>query len=130
VQRRCVVCDGQFEAKRASAKYCGARCRERAYRGSRSAAVTLAAPVADGPLVRSARRGLESAGRLDTELGTLTLMLAAKIDSPGFETGAGLAALMREFRATLAEAMANAGSADDPLEAIRTKAALKLVRSA
>lgn len=131
----CVIDGREFEAKRAAAKYCSERCRKRAQRkpGARAGAavVSLVAPssepAGDGDLTAATRRRLTEADREQTEMGAAALMLASRLDRVGaVETGAGVAALMREWRATLAEAVKNAEH-DDALERIRNSAALKLI---
>jgi hypothetical protein len=74
---------------------------------------------------------LVAVGRADTELGAAALLVAARLDAVSLrETGAGVAALMKEFRATLADAVRDAESSDDELDQIRRSAALKLIHSA
>lgn len=130
---RCVV-DGQvFEAKRPSAKYCSAKCRQRAHR---TGATITALPTSERTevegsegLAASTRRRLEDIGRTDTELGVAALLLASRLDQR-IDTGAGMASLMKEYRATLAEAVKDADDDRDALDEIRQSAALKLVRGA
>jgi len=58
---------------------------------------------------------------LETVPGVVALLLARHIDAAG-ETASGLVALVKELRATLADAMARAGdkrAEDDPLSRIR-----------
>lgn len=131
----CVSCGERFEAKRGTAKYCGARCRVRSHRAPSARVVAIGAagkPGAqpgDGDLASATRRSLEAAARLDTELGAAALLLARRLDAATFaETGAGVAALMKEYRATLTEALRDAEAVDDELDQIRGSAALKLLK--
>lgn len=134
--KTCVSCGEPFEAKRAAAKYCGERCKKRAQRAPSANVVAIgtatksATPrAAEGDLTRATRKALDDADRVDTELGTAALLLARRLDLASFaETGAGVAALMKEYRATLAEALRNVEAEDDELDQIRGSAALKLLR--
>ena len=131
--KRCAVCEREFETIRAATKTCSSRCRQRAHRAPKVPAdpkvLAVFSAVAPGDLTEATRSGLVAAGRLDSELGTAVMYLAARLDNVGLmETGASVAALMREYRATLAEAMKDADAANDPLEALRESAALKLIQ--
>lgn len=128
----CKVCGIEFGAKRATAKYCSERCRKRAQRAPASVVgLQSLGPVSDGDLTRATRAKLVAVGRADTELGAAALLVAARLDAVSLrETGAGVAALMKEFRATLADAVRDAESSDDELDQIRRSAALKLIHSA
>lgn len=131
--KRCEVCGSPFEAKRPSGKYCSPRCRQRAHRGGGDATVTALPGGGDssGSLTRATRARLGLIGRLETELGVAALLLASRLDglSP-VDTGAGVAALMKEYRSTLAEAVKDAQREEDALDNIREAAALKLIRGA
>lgn len=132
MRKVCGACGIGFEAKRANAKYCGEKCRQRGHR--RPAPVVglpTPGPVPDGTLTAATRAKLEAVRRADTELGAAALLVAARLDAVSLlETGAGVAALMKEFRATLADAVRDTESADDELDQIRRSAALKLIHSA
>jgi hypothetical protein len=135
MHKTCASCGEAFEAKRATAKYCGARCRQRAYRAPAEPAaagvVGLPSPPVetDGDLTRATRRRLTEADRVDTELGAAALLLARRADRVGLvETGSGLAALMREWDAMLTKAVAGAEQADDIVARIQESAALKLIQ--
>lgn len=120
MQRACDSCGKQYEAKRASSKYCGDTCRKRGGRGHLAAAPDPAAEP-DRPhtplsstLVDSTRRQLEDTGRLDTWLGQQALAMAA-IVAAGRGTPAGLAAASRELRETMTAALRGA---DTPASAV------------
>jgi len=132
MRKVCVIDGTPFEAKRPSAKYCSERCKKRAQRRP-SGVVGLPAPKLDSSapsLADATLRRLEVAGRVDSELGTAAMLAAARIDNSRTETSGGFAALMREYRATLAEAVKDAAHDDDALDEINRSAALKLVRRA
>lgn len=128
MRKVCASCGGEFEAKRAAAKYCGERCKKRAQRkpgGVRAAdASAPAAPparVGFGPVGEATAAELERAGRLETAAGRAVLALAGRIDAAHMETGTALAALVREHRAALAEAVRDAEVAADPLDELRAR---------
>jgi hypothetical protein len=132
MRKVCVIDGTQFEAKRPSAKYCSERCRKRAQRQP-AAVIALPARIgtAEGDLTSATRRTLEAAGRDESELGAAALLAAKRLDSAAItDTAAGVAALMKEYRATLADAMKDAERDDDALEQIRQSAAVKLIRRA
>lgn len=102
--RACPV-DGKPLTGRADQRYCSERCSKRARRGQ--AVVPLHMP--DTPrtnrpsLVGRTLADLEAAGAQDSGLAASALLLAEQIDSRQ-ESGSSLAALNREWRATMAEA--------------------------
>jgi len=125
----CGDCGLTFEAKRATAKYCGERCRKRAQR--RPPALIAPSPAIDepasiGPTALATTAELELAGRLDTAVGQAAVILARRIDASSGETGSSLASLVREHRAALAEAMRDSEGKADPLDELRTRRERKL----
>ena len=116
--RTCQACGKTFEARSPRAKFCGASCRGKAHRGTivplKSVAITApVASVAASGLVESTRAALAAAGRDSDPLGWGALALAETIASA--ETPpAAKATLMREFRATMAEALRGAAKASGP----------------
>lgn len=134
--KRCLVDGRPFEAKRGTAKYCSPGCRLKAHRSKAPIVAFPAAegvedPGGEGALEVSTRRRLEEVGRDEVELGVAALLLARRLDMLApVDTGAGVAALMKEFRATLAEAIRDVDGDRDTLDDIRQAAALKLVRGA
>jgi hypothetical protein len=131
MRKTCEVCPTEFEAKRASAKYCSEKCKKRAQRrpGGVSAAKVLPLPgepasepaMSGGGLTGASTAELEAAGRLETAAGQAVLTLARRIDASGGETGSALASLVREHRAALAEAVRGAAKAADPLDELRAR---------
>lgn len=134
MRKTCEVCGVAFDAKRQSARYCSDRCRVRASRrrGASSTPVTDADPLRDtaetsistprGSVFAATRTELEAAGRAESAVGVAVLALALRIDgAASAETGAGLAALVKEFRATLESALADAEPAADPLDELRER---------
>jgi hypothetical protein len=112
----CAACGKPFDAQRKTARYCGPACRKRKQR--RGAAIeTLPPPVEvpSGSLADTVRDELTSAGRLNTALGAQAVRLAERMESP-FDTGSAIAALSRELRAVMTEALQDASRAVDPLD--------------
>jgi hypothetical protein len=64
---------------------------------------------------------LDSVGRLETPLGQAALVLAVRLEASHREPGTALAALVREHRAALAEAMRGARVAADPVDELRAR---------
>ncbi|MFD1656985.1 hypothetical protein ACFSL4_01725 [Streptomyces caeni] len=130
MQKRCEACTAVFEAKRNTAKYCSDRCRVRASRRPKDTAApapdrVTAVPSGDQAggesLAGAARTELEGAGRLQTAAGMAVLALARRIDANTAETGSSLAAMVREFRAALADALKGAGEAADPVDELKAR---------
>lgn len=122
-------CGVQFEAKRASAKYCSERCKKRAQRRTDNV-VPISRAVADagppGELEMALRLELRAADREQSSLGVAAIQAAKRIDR-GAETGAGLAALLRQYIASRAVALEDASEEEDEVAKIRASAAMKLL---
>jgi hypothetical protein len=69
-----------------------------------------------GPVLMTTMTVLVEAKRHETPGGTAALALAMRIDHPYGETGSSLAALVREHRAALADALRGAAVKDDPID--------------
>jgi hypothetical protein len=123
VQRNCdrQACRTSYEAKRSTSKFCSDDCRVR--NASESKVVDLPAS-ADAPpeasVAAAVRAELDTAGRVDTTLGQAALRLAARIDGGG-DTGAGMASLSRELRATMDAALRNAAKSADRLDELAAR---------
>lgn len=139
MRKTCEVCPTEFEAKRASAKYCSERCKKRAQRrhGGGMAAKVLPlpaeltseptpTPAVVGSVAAATMAELASAGRPETAVGQAALALARRIDHAAAETGSALAALVREHRAALAEAVRDAEGKADPLDELQARRGRKL----
>lgn len=129
MKRKCDSCGKAYEAKTARSKFCGPTCRVRASRGAVVVALNPPSQDTDQPKADAAgiapavARQLEEAKRLDTPLGQAALTLARRIDSSR-DTGAAMASMTRELRATLADALqgvAQEGNRVDDLRARRLK---------
>lgn len=124
MQRACVVCGTRYEARRVTSKYCSSRCRTRACReqgrtglvaltgaGAAPSAV-LPAAVAESPgageLVAQVQRELQTANRLDTYLGQAAVDIARRIEATPGAPLSQVAAVHRELRVAVAEAVKGA----------------------
>jgi hypothetical protein len=124
LRRRCDVCAEQYEAKRATSKFCSPKCRVRAGRDRRQgvdvpAQVEVAGATSSG-VAAATRVELDAAGRTDTARGQVALALAARIDS-GRDTGSALAVLAKEHRAALDAAVQGAAKTASPLDELRLR---------
>ena len=131
--KKCAVDGKKFKATRSTAKYCSEECRKQAYRDKKKAdavAATVAASVAssvaaDDPasITNATIAVLSAAGRLETAHGAIAITLAKRMDAfTLLEQGSSVAALSKELRAVLAEAVQNPETPDDPVEAARLAA--------
>lgn len=107
MKRSCDACQIPYEARRASSRFCSARCRQRAQRSP--VAAFMAAPVpGDGHLTDTTLAELETADMVISSLGQAALLLARRLGAPSFDTGSSISALVREHRATLTAAVGQA----------------------
>lgn len=120
MSKACAVCGRDFEARRSTARYCGATCRQRSRRspGARPASVSELSD-AQG-LYEEARRELEEAQALGSVLGQLTLQLARRVAAAG-PAESGFATLVKEFRATRAEVLRGSEPVKDPVDQVRER---------
>lgn len=120
--RNCDVCRSPYEAKRPNSKFCSDRCRKRSQRAPDALVPPFENPhePVDGPgaLTMATFFELEAAGRAATSVGIAAILLAQRLDRPTADTGSSIAALVREHRATLAEAVRGAAAAD-PMDELR-----------
>lgn len=135
MDKTCARCARTFTAKRQVARFCSVACRNAAAaaraKGQPEAKVIAAkpkrtrkaaAPEPDAPVgaLGAVLTELRAAGRLESSAGQAAVALARRIDD-GAESSAGLAALTREMRAAMAEALARAEAAGDALDELRAR---------
>jgi hypothetical protein len=127
VRKQCAVCRVPFEAQRVAAKYCSPRCRVRATRaraaGQDGTAVSVAEPSPATPagVEAAITAELAAAGRTATSSGQSALALARRIDAGAGEPGSALAAMVRELRAALADAVKDGQAVANPLDELRAR---------
>lgn len=130
MQRSCAQCTKPFEAQRPTAKFCGGTCRKRAQRVGRGVP-PVPASIANaqvGDLVSAVQAELVAAGRENSSLGMQAVRLARRMGE--FDTGSSLAALSKELRGVMGEALANVEVAADPLDELQVKRDAKRRRAA
>ena len=125
--RTCAQCGKSFEARSSRAKFCSSTCRARKSEGhpSREPSTGSAEQPPAGQEA-SVRTVLEAAGRESHPLGIASLVLARRIDASAQETPQALAALVRELRATLVDALDGAGQAADTVDEVGARRDAKL----
>ena len=133
MERDCDSCGAPYFARSPLSRYCSPRCAKRAQRTGLARSAQGAAMIAEPPAVTqeveaAVRATLEDAGRLSTPLGQVALALAHRMDAPGGDTGAGLAALAKQLAVTLAAVTADVRPADDLLDELRARRDRKLGR--
>jgi hypothetical protein len=133
VYRECALCGKAFNAKRATAKYCGSSCRaKRSTRNKRIASlgaaggevvgrVGVVAPIADpspdlpSSVFNMTQQTLVQAGKLASPQGATALIIAGRLDSSTIDTSAGIVALSRELDRLIANVL-NAVERETPDE--------------
>jgi hypothetical protein len=134
MERSCDICSRTYDAKRPNSKYCGDTCRKRAQRGAVPASQvdqgpTLVPDLVAGPVETALLAELTKVERARTALGQAALALARRVDI-GRDTGAGLAALVKQLEATAKAATADVKSAASPLDLMRDELAERRSRGA
>lgn len=138
--RPCDVCGSTYEAKRPTSKYCSGRCRMRASRGfpteHRAKVVAIGTDLpaleplpAVGPVEATTLGVLTEAERENSPLGQAALALARRVDT-GQDTGAGLAALVRQLEMTLHSATRGAADEASALDRARDELAARRAKRA
>jgi len=117
--RKCESCGRSYQAKNSRSRFCGQTCYRRHSRANPKPKPVAAARV-EAALVDAVRVELEAAGRLDSVAGQSALRLAEKMCGSA-DTGSGLAALSRELRGTMAEALQGANVADDLVDELKRR---------
>lgn len=109
--RVCAVCGASMQGRSPRARFCSDRCRGRARR-HRDLVASPPGVSAEGALVEATRAELGAGRGLDSAAGQAALVLAGRIDS-GADSGTGLAALVREWRACVDDALRASSPAGD-----------------
>ena len=133
MEATCARCAQTFSTSSRRARFCSAKCRTQATRARAKGEAETLAVQAKPKRTRKAKpeavptgtlgavvSELQAAGRLDSSAGQAAVALARRIDD-GAESSAGLAALTRELRAAMAEALARAEAAGDALDELRAR---------
>jgi hypothetical protein len=128
MQRPCDECGTEYQAQRATSRFCSTRCRTRQTRKRQSGAITERAAITvisdERPQALTDATRSELGTLADTADGILLLTLAARIDAVP-ETSPALATLSKEFAARKSDILAHAPSAKanpfDELQALRDR---------
>ena len=121
----CAQCGEAFEG-RSSARFCSEKCRQRSARGkpAQTPAVVTQDATAEGvgPVTEATVRELAAVGRSLTARGLAVVALARQVDA-GRDSGAAMAALVRQHGQTLTEALEDAAGAWDIVDELRDELA-------
>ena len=137
MEATCARCAQTFSTSSRRARFCSPKCRTQATRArARGEAESVAVPSkpkpkrtrkpapleADAPVgaLGAVLAELRVAGRLDSSAGQAAVALARRIDD-GAESSSGLAALTREMRAAMAEALSRVEASGDALDELRAR---------
>lgn len=120
MQRNCDSCANPYTAQRPNSRFCSESCRKKAARGTDSPR-TEPIIVAEGASTTRSRvqAELEAAGRSETYLAGCALALADRIDQS--TAVMGYAALIKELRSTMDQALEGAKQAADPLDELKAR---------
>lgn len=123
MERTCAVCGTPFTAQRSTARYCSGSCRARKSQGAEVLPITPPEAPAGGGVLEATRRELDEADRLNTALGQAAMVLARRVDASDRDAGSAAAAVTREWRAMLAEAVKGSAAQSSPLDRARDELA-------
>src|SRR5262249_19254135 len=126
MRKRCTVCSAEFEAKRAARMYCSGRCQKRAQRQPKPEPAGQMPDDPDYELQTATLAELNTASPAGSASGKAALALARRIDASQAETGSSVAAMVREHRAALADALKGARAEVNPLDELRARRERKL----
>lgn len=131
----CARCGASFSPASKRARFCSVKCRTQATRARAAGQPESLAPAKpkrtrkakptpepDAPVgtLGAVLAELRAAGRLDSSAGQAAVALARRIDD-GAESSSGLAALTREMRAAMAEALSRVEASGDALDELRAR---------
>lgn len=120
MQRACDSCAEFYTAVRSTSRFCSDTCRKRGQRGHIAAVpVTPDVPPVVTGTVAATRAELAAADRLGTYLGAAALALAVRIDES--TAVMGFAALVKELRSTMVEALKGAPRAADAVDELEER---------
>jgi signal transduction histidine kinase len=126
MDRICDACGAPYEAIRANARFCSDRCRKRTARKPRPltempSIPADAAPVEASHLSKIVTEELIAGGVLDTSPGQAALLLAQRMELGTTDTGSAVAAMSRELRSLMAEALGKTEVAADPMDELKAR---------
>jgi hypothetical protein len=126
MKRDCDACGRRYAAKTKRSRYCAdVECRRRRERSRKRrgggevielSGAKVAPRLGEGSIAAAARAELEAAGRAESWLGQAAIALAGRLDASTDDTGSSFAALSREYRATMADALKDAKAELDSVD--------------
>lgn len=135
-------CGAEFDARRATAKYCSTKCRTRARRRrdvaaraeAKAATETGTPDEAPQPVafdvVAFTRSELQSAHKLETASGQQAMLVAHRLMGfGGIISGSETAALSKELSRLLTVLVGKGGQSADPIDEVRRKREEKITRA-
>jgi hypothetical protein len=141
VTTTCAACGSSFSARSPRARFCREpacrrqreRARKRAKRVGAPVEPEIVQPVAAAPrpaggVFAATLSALQQAGRVATPAAQIAIALSVRIDHGAEDTGSSLAALSREHRAALGQALEGAGRESSPLDEIKAQRQKRLNR--
>lgn len=126
MDRICDACGATYEAIRANARFCSDRCRKRTARMPRPLtempnAEQASAPVMASTLARTVVDELTAAGVLESSPAQAAILLATRMELGTSDTGSAVAAMSRELRSLMAEALGKTEVAADPMDELKAR---------
>jgi hypothetical protein len=132
VRRPCDACGEAFEPRTSRSRYCDrvpcrrkrarvAKREQRRQRVRRANVATLRRAPPGEAVAEAVRQELEAAGKLSTSIGQAALVLARRLDDPQDDTGSSSAALSKQLRTLMAEALEDMKIPNDPLDELRAR---------
>ena len=126
--RTCEHCGKDFQAQSSRARFCSSSCRGRARRAKGKPTATVIRVAVDEParepvesVFDAVRAELVEAKALDSSAGRAALVLASMVDQATVLGGSGAAALVKELRATLSEALKSKPQAVSLVDELRNR---------
>jgi len=120
----CAQCTTEFEARRATAKFCSSTCRSRANRAPAAAANASTKGKKPGSAASdfeaATRKELVRLNKLDSMLGQQALVVARRLAN-GAETGSAVATLSKEHSRLMGLLSGKAGAGDEIDEVARKR---------
>ncbi|MGZ4617166.1 MAG: hypothetical protein ACXV3F_00250 [Frankiaceae bacterium] len=120
MQRNCDSCSLPYTAQRPNSRFCSESCRKKASRSPDRVEIAPIPADSGGSSTRSrVLAELEAAGRAETYLGACALALAERIDQS--TAVMGYAALIKELRSTMDQALEGVAKETDSLDELKRR---------
>lgn len=142
----CANCGKEFGAQRKTAKYCTSKCRVAATRARQrdaapaprreGATVIALAPISESSspnaegFFAATMRTLEEVDRAGSYQGMSALFAARILDSGVQDSMSSMATMLREYKASMRDALEGVAVVDDPVDSLLARRAERAARSA